>query len=332
MNRRIIPILLLLAALCIGGWRISQPRETVNHEAVSANNPTRQSSGRPPQSNENQAYEAERLEHAKRRLKGILTSLRTEGKMPASEWSGEGWEVGPEILVGLLKVLKSSEFDGAWGTLSASDAQEMRLRVQRTSIWKLAEIEPFQALELALQSGAKDPHVKHELLCRVVSHIALTDPQQAVALMEGIPLGQSRTNALTGIAFYWSQQDLNATLAWIDNQTEAERDIVLRSIAPTWAATDGPAAIEFVARTPMDSIFYDTVQGWASKDPEAALAWLLASNDPDHRKAISSVYLPWAIADPDAAMQSALQLAPEFREGAIFTVSRYRKYHSPKRE
>lgn len=252
--------------------------------------------------------------------------------MPDSEMSSEGWDVLPEILVGLLNALKSAEFDGAWGTLPEEEAQKMRLSIQTTSIWKLAEQDPTQALELALKSGAKDRHVKHELLCRVVPHIAIDDPQQAAQWMEEIPAGPSRNEALKGIAFYWSKQDLDATFAWTGQLPQDDRDAVLRSIAPTWAAADGQAAIEYVARIPVDSIFYDTIGGWASHDPESALAWLKQSTDPEQRLAVSRVYSTWAMLHPDAAMLSALQQPPEFRDTAITIVSRYQKPPSPKRQ
>ena len=99
--------------------------------------------------------------------------------------------------------------------------------------------------------------------------------------------GRERETLTREAVQVWAASDGPAALEWISRWPNiTERSAMQHSALTQWASFDGRAALDFwVSTKTSDSAKIDptevgVLQAWAGKEPEAALAWIRAAEGP----------------------------------------------------
>ena len=176
------------------------------------------------------------------------------------------------------------------------------------------------------------------VMSQVLSQMSAIDPQRAIGLLEQLPKGQTRNNALNQFIVSWMNQDPEAAQDYVKDLPANEQSAAIQSSMWYLAQSDLAGTIRLVeslqpnSQTP--NLYSNLVSQWAQSDPDAAQKWVkslppgaarssaessllnsLAQNDPlkameflkgeqvtnQNRHDISQIAATVAKDDPDAA-------------------------------
>ncbi|MDX1571253.1 MAG: hypothetical protein R3200_12285, partial [Xanthomonadales bacterium] len=217
----------------------------------------------------------------------------------------------------------------------AEQVEGRKGQLWQSVVTNLAQQSPEQALAIVTDM---DPSPwQAQILANVLSNIAFNDPLVAAAYVRDLPPGQAREQALNQIGHAWAQQDPEAALDWILQQSSRTQANLLPGIAYQIARMDldaamaytsairGPArerwigaivesfsqtnpyaAAEWVEQYAGEAGFgqwMGTIAGHlAREDPRNALRLIEAIESPDHyQQARQAIAQQWASFDPAAA-------------------------------
>ena len=164
------------------------------------------------------------------------------------------------------------------------ESYSRRNRLQRALLHTWAYKEPRAVLDELdgipqnLQSMARSD---------ALEAIAQSDPREAILLVQDLNTSGNKTNLLTKITATWAEQDPQAALAWVMNNSEFEG-----------------------GRTRLLS---NVVTGWSKRDPNAALNWLLEQTEyaAVRKSALVTILKNLADRNPELALRRALEQPTE---------------------
>ncbi len=210
--------------------------------------------------------------------------------------------------------------------------------------WMLACVDPNRALAEA-RALSRSP-LQRQAMQSVLSSIALTDPQRAIAL-SGELSGSTKHHAMRSVFEAWASRDpTGAAAGLLALKESAQRTGAMDSVIRYFAEQDPAAALQWVKALPdagmrqngLQQFFWNIghrdpeqalalsadlpkhqqvqiqkqfVGAWMSRDPDAAEAWILSrTNTIEQQQLIkaSSGHLGWV--DPDRAAAMIGKLAP----------------------
>jgi hypothetical protein len=277
MNRRLAGILALIAvAMGVASWGFRSgalPREREKPDAVVA--------GRLAAS---EAASTRARTAAPRDYQPLLEKL-TAGMtpQPGEETGSEGESRFHRMIAGL----KSADFAALVEELAAMQRREgvvggHDLQMKLLGSW--AEMDPAEAAAvLSKLSGEDQPDA-----CRILAATwTRRQPEEALAWARGLPAGDLRGEALTGIGH--------------EEAFKSPRKAI--ELAQEAGATPGAA-----------EVIDQAVATWAASDAKAAMAWGKQIADPALReKVLAGVAVEWADRDPYAAANLVIDSVGEGR-------------------
>lgn len=147
----------------------------------------------------------------------------------------------------------------------------------------------------------------------------LSDPKIAESLLL---LGELNANEI---------KQLLDTLdsAPLEGVSVSGREHVHALLYKRWGKIDHQDALEHLLAQPPERnigrLLKEVVGGWAQRDPEAAMTWVLdvepklPGSSSDKRDALTDIYKQWALRNPDEAMASLplLERSEAFQQGAL---------------
>ncbi len=163
---------------------------------------------------------------------------------------------------------------------------------------------------LLVRPAASD---RNGALSGIVGYLAVTRPDLAVGLLDGVREGTLRATLARQLAEAWTASHADAAANWLAGDgtrflTPAAASAPLVRAITQWSTFDPEAATRFVAARPLDrgpvarSLTLAS-HAWGQTNPNAALAWAsaLPVNDPRYLPALQGVWEGWTEADPAQA-------------------------------
>lgn len=206
-------------------------------------------------------------------------------------------------LLALIDQLAPGEFEDVIAQFRALGITQNRLGEYSMLLSAWAKVDPFAALEYArnnTQGGfasntilaswaSMDPEAAlrwaetnfdgtgaNPYLAGVIRGIAETNPARATELLEGMPFGEQRADALTGMMQHILKQGPEASRTWIMALTDDRlREGAMMRMAEPLADVDPQGTAEWLVNNPGEASnrrLDDVYERWAGKDLDAALA------------------------------------------------------------
>ncbi|MFD0896006.1 hypothetical protein KBB96_08670 [Luteolibacter ambystomatis] len=134
-----------------------------------------------------------------------------------------------------------------------------------------------------------------------------SSPGDALAFVDGMPVGQPREAAFNRMMQAWAGTDLTAAVEYARGVKDpAEAAAAMATVADMWAAKDAAGAAAFLSGTAGEPRYAMLAQLVAANqvrtgDPAAALAWAATVPGPSGLKARESAIAAWSDVNPAAA-------------------------------
>lgn len=144
-------------------------------------------------------------------------------------------------------------------------------------------------------------------VANVIKQVATEDPVTALAMASDLE-DSAKEAAYASIALEWGKDDWSAMESWANGLPANLRDQALAQGVIGLAQTDPEGAAVKVLSLPegntRDDSIERVVENWASKDPKAAIDFLLANGSEDaQRGAMRETMTPLTRTNPEAALQ-----------------------------
>ena len=207
-----------------------------------------------------------------------------------------------------------------WQTLPA-DQRRGNLH-NLVSSW--AGEDPDAALRFA--HSLERPQDRVSALVATVNALDFEKPEAINAVLNELPAGQMRVDAIHGIFSNQSQHDTAGAVRWLLTMPENERTAALRGDHYGWGGSEyaDPAEMKtLLEATPSlagrTHLWSSTASSMAGEDPAAALTWAQSIESPAaRRQSILSVLQTWASENPAAAVAQARALNdPDMAKDAL---------------
>ena len=177
--------------------------------------------------------------------------------------------------------------------------------------------DPDAALRFA--RSLERPQDRVNALVSAVGTLDFEKPEAINAVLNELPAGQTRVDAIRGIFSNQSQHDTARAVRWLLTMPENERTAALGGNYYDWNYNENAAPAEMKAlleSTPGlmgNSHLWSSIAGsLAGEDPAAALAWAQNFESPaSRRQSVQQVLQNWASQDPAAALAQARALPDE---------------------
>ena len=145
-------------------------------------------------------------------------------------------------------------------------------------------------------------------------------------LINDLPSGMTRRNAIERFASHWGQVDPEAALLWTESLSGREKFSAMEHILHQWARTEPAAAAGYAAQLPNSEHSLHLLQRmthlWAESDRMAALDWSMAQVDAIRRRqAISGVVSYWAQSEPAEAATFASSIDSPYERREVLEVT-----------
>jgi len=249
------------------------------------------------------------------------------------------------ILRSMSIALAKKDPDKAINLIEQIPPQEQNVSLRQFgSAW--AQSDPKAALDFANQQT--NPEVKSEILQGVIGVMAEKDPDRALELARSLPKDYNRDGTIYTVLEKLSESDPKGAVGYAMNLLSGEKSSLISSMAVDWISNDPQEALAWygsltdtklkqqVAGMMMSTLSRDISQenadiaitlieqlpsnqqnyalntfgqGWALKDPKAALDFANQQTDPEVKSRIlSGVIDSVAMKDPKGAFQLAQSL------------------------
>ncbi len=228
----------------------------------------------------------------------------------------------PLLLSGLA--LSLSSFGWVHGEATAPSAIDQRVEAAfaESSDYRRTALLNALALELTAATAreaadavqaSSDEMLRSTYLGTILSFWGELDPKAAMEYALAVPVSFEQTGAVAAVLSGWAASDVDAALAWADEQTNRQlRDTARQTVIIALAAQDSPRALAYLlAQSPVDQqmLVYPVFDGFAAQDPE-----VIAKETADlptgqlRETAIDAIAARWGSADPVAAVAWASKL------------------------
>ena len=153
-----------------------------------------------------------------------------------------------------------------------------------------------------------NPRDRDRALQESLSKATLTDIKKALAWAESLPDGPMKRAALAKILERWGQLDGQGAVAYASQvYAETGSASLLREALQGWATKNPQAAIEQTSTLGLSDSLQrdfrrDLLEQWADQNPAGATGYALANRNPDSwRGAVGTVAEQWSKQDPKSA-------------------------------
>lgn len=185
-----------------------------------------------------------------------------------------------------------------------------------------AEKDPVGAFNYALnlpENLRSDRQMKAMALNRSIeSLLAKGEVQTAMNLVQNLPEGNIRNQALNQFVGEWARQDPQAALKWTEAlSNEGDQRMLRRSLMRSWAETDPQSAANWLAQqnvpeSDMAGLVTGLIARWSEYDTEASAQWLnQMPPSPEIDRAVAVYTAQVAADDPEGAMSWAVSITDE---------------------
>ena len=162
--------------------------------------------------------------------------------------------------------------------------------------------------ELAAAAAAGNPRDRDRALQESLSKSTLSDIKKALAWAESLPDGPMKRAALAKILERWGQLDGPGAVAYASQvYAETGSASLLREALQGWATKNPQAAIDQISALGLSDSLQrdfrrDLLEQWADQNPMGATGYALANRNPDSwRGAVGTVAEQWSKQDPKSA-------------------------------
>ncbi len=154
---------------------------------------------------------------------------------------------------------------------------------------------------------------------------ARTDPASAWQNTLSMEEGETRTQALWGIAYTWFDEHPSAALSALDSLDMAKRDSWQPALLKRWVGTDREAAWDWALARPQSAnraMLLGEVAGAVAEDSPLEMLEIAETLDPGARLSVARrVLVVWARTDPRAALAALEAMAdPQLTQAAQHSV------------
>ena len=247
-------------------------------------------------------------------------------------------EVKSEILKGVISAMSEKDSKGALELAQSLPKDYKRDGTIYTVLEKLSESDPKGAVGYAMNllSGEKsslissmsvdwisndpqgalawygsltDTKLKEQVAHNMIDYLSRDDVAKSLDLLDKMPPGDVRNQAISTIANNWARTDQKAVLDWANQQTDPEvKSRILAGVIRTMSVKDPNSAFQLAQSLPSGNIrdysINRSLGSMAQSDPRSAIALASGIADADLRsKAQQNVVEIWKRRDPTAATQ-----------------------------
>lgn len=159
---------------------------------------------------------------------------------------------------------------------------------------------------------------------KIARSLAEADPAAGARFLAGLPASERQAAAVSFTAA-WAKQDAAAAWSWLNQNVNGRRS----DTAESWAEAVAPDEGARVLATAAPSRARDAAGGalasdWMQRDPAAAAAWLLSLDDPGLKRSAWTRAAPgWASQNPEQAVAALTAPgAPPFSADTATEVTR----------
>ncbi len=151
------------------------------------------------------------------------------------------------------------------------------------------------------------PDVQGEAYSRIMAQAVAENPEAALALLDAMPQGLDRREMVETLAGQWAHQDPHATTAWLAALDPSDQITAMPHLMTSWMQSDPMTASAWLANVPAGAVKDSgivalTLSPSLLRDPEAAMAWSTAIQDPSTRAlALEETATRWYQRDPMGA-------------------------------
>jgi hypothetical protein len=181
------------------------------------------------------------------------------------------------------------------------------------------------AMKLATTVQFRSPDEQAMLLNYMAGQWASFEPEKAAQWVQNLPEGQSRNQALVGLASSWAEKDAPKAADFAEQLPAGQvRQTALRQAIGNWIMTDPVAASTWINQFPPSEDFDQAVASVATmhdlveEHVDVALSWAgTIVNDSLRSQALNQIISTWALQDRAAALkyaQTAPGLSPDARD------------------
>ncbi len=229
-------------------------------------------------------------------------------------------KAGRESAIGIaLKRLATADPQAALARATQIPDAEMRRRQLQSVLGEWAANDPAAAAAQA--SSLPAGRERNDALSAVIAGTARTDSAAAMRLVEQMPIGDARTRALRQVVNETSYNDPKVAAEFILAMPLSQQRNSMYQVAGSFARTDRPAALEWVAKLgsaeARTAAMQTIVRDWASEDPRGA-AQFCVSNSGAKIDDLGNAVTNWAQTDAREALAWAGALSDASqREAAV---------------
>lgn len=210
--------------------------------------------------------------------------------------------------------------------LAAELPRHQQLQMQKELVGGWARTDPEAAREWVL--SRTDPVEQQKMIVAAAAHFDWMAPDRAAAMLEKLPPGSARDNAVQNLVRSWAWSDPAGAREFAASLPEGERHRLHATMveALTWRG-DPDEAVAYLKENPIDDPAHPV---WANlagamadqATPEKALAWARGLEDEATRlAALPEIFQRMATQDPGAAARAVLDLpAGSSREESLARV------------
>jgi hypothetical protein len=262
---------------------------------------------------------------------------------------GENQLERSRALLALIDQLAPGEFEEVIGQFRALGITQNRLGEYSMLLSAWAKVDPFAALDYArnktegsfasntiLSSWASlDPDAalrwaetnfdgtgENPFLAGVIRGIAESNPERATELLKGMPFGEQRAEALTGMMQHILKQGPEASRLWITALDDDRlREGAMMRMAEPLAEIDPKGTAEWLVKNPSEASsrrLDDVYETWAGKDLDSAIASISTLPAGDQRSnALGGVISHEASNNPSNALALMDRYPGDVNDGVV---------------
>lgn len=236
-------------------------------------------------------------------------------------------EIDPEAVFSYLETLRG----GVWPAAHPATAALRETGLYSSLVQQIAGSDPQRLLALVehLPPEMKTAAERAGLLA-----LAATDPLDALARLDTLPIGQERSSLLANVAQAYGRQDPTAAVAWARSLSPPSED-ALRGVINGIAVEDPAYAVEIALAQPAnplsDSLIFSAISSAAltgilgGGDRERSVQMLnrlVERDDPRLNAVVSSVASMWTQVDVETALPWIRANAHRLEAGSFMMLGR----------
>jgi RNA polymerase sigma factor (sigma-70 family) len=268
-----------------------------------------------------------------------VAALAAASSIPNEKWRTEMTALvlknlansNPQAGVAVLQTLAGgaevsnlyTSFFSTWGSINPTAAAAAVLALPATRdrnaaivgmVNGWAESDDPQAV-LAWASNLPVGDTRTKALSTAITGLTAQDPVAALNFASNITIPADRDKLTLQVVNEWGQSDPQSAMAWVEQSTNGTvHDAAVASLLGPLSLVDRTAALNALAEIPAGPQQDEAINQMAlanENDPQADLTWLLSQpNSTSVRNTMSTVVNLWVNSDPDAA-QSFIQTIPQ---------------------